>query len=97
MVQIEKSLITHHSPSYLNWCTSVSLIIQVDTTQLEERHRKQLLDLEEAMKSTWEAKSKVQLVCGSNLVCLPLTPHTAIAITIAMTVTVTESLEVLLF
>jgi hypothetical protein len=37
-----------------------SSIAQVDTTQLEERHRKQLLDLEEAMKSTWEAKSKVQ-------------------------------------
>lgn len=37
---------------------------QVDTSQLEERHRKQLLDLEEAMKSTWEAKSKVQ--CNDN-------------------------------
>ena len=27
---------------------------------LEEKHRQQLLDLEEAMKSTWEAKSKVR-------------------------------------
>ena len=26
----------------------------------EERHRQQLLDLEEAMRSTWEAKSKVR-------------------------------------
>lgn len=29
---------------------------------LEEKHRQQLLDLEEAMKSTWEAKSKVLIL-----------------------------------
>ena len=38
------------------YCTYV----QADTSLLEERHRQQLRDLEEAMKSTWEAKSKVR-------------------------------------
>jgi kinesin family protein 1/kinesin family protein 3/17 len=32
--------------------------VNVDTSMMEERHRQQLLDLEEAMKSTWEAKAK---------------------------------------
>jgi kinesin family protein 1/kinesin family protein 3/17 len=32
--------------------------VNVDTSMIEERHRQQLLDLEEAMKSTWEAKAK---------------------------------------
>ena len=36
------------------------LYVQADTSLLEERHRQQLRDLEEAMKSTWEAKSKVR-------------------------------------
>ena len=35
------------------------MCVQSDTSLLEERHRQQLRDLEEAMKSTWEAKSKV--------------------------------------
>lgn len=33
--------------------------VNVDTSMIEERHRQQLLDLEEAMKSTWEAKAKI--------------------------------------
>lgn len=36
------------------------MCVQSDTSLLEERHRQQLRDLEEAMKSTWEAKSKVR-------------------------------------
>jgi hypothetical protein len=32
--------------------------VNIDTSVMEERHRQQLLDLEEAMKSTWEAKAK---------------------------------------
>ncbi len=31
----------------------------MDTSELEDKHRQQLRDLEEAMKSTWEAKSKI--------------------------------------
>ena len=36
---------------------------------LEEKHRQQLLDLEEAMKSTWEAKSKVRTIIIATLAC----------------------------
>ena len=32
---------------------------QVDTSALEEKHRQQLRDLEEAMKSTWEDKARI--------------------------------------
>jgi hypothetical protein len=35
---------------------------QVDVSELEERHRQQLQELEEAMKSTWEEKSRVSEV-----------------------------------
>lgn len=31
----------------------------MDTSELEERHRAQLMELEQAMKSTWEDKARV--------------------------------------
>jgi hypothetical protein len=34
-------------------------MLQVDTSALEDRHRIQLKELEEAMKSTWEDKSRI--------------------------------------
>eukprot|EP01041_Mallomonas_annulata_P001819 gene1819-3526_t len=33
--------------------------VQVDTTALEEKHKQQLAELEEAMKNTWEEKARV--------------------------------------
>ena len=33
--------------------------VEADTSQLEEKHKQQLKDLEEAMKSTWEEKIKI--------------------------------------
>lgn len=41
--------------------------MQVDTSVLEERHRQQLMDLEEAMRSTWEAKAKVSIILSNSI------------------------------
>ena len=32
---------------------------QVDTSELEEKHRQQLRDLEQAMQSTWDEKARI--------------------------------------